>query len=153
MTEPWTPERAAALRRLCEQATPGPWEWFYEDESMPAILGNKDYAAGGHVLTGAVCASCEKTGNRCLCPNEADAAFIAATRTALPDALDALAAKDAALADAQREMAELRRDLDLRTQERDGAMRATQRQFDALAAHRQQAHGTQQRASREEEEP
>lgn len=50
-----------------------------------------------------------------------------------------------AAASAERESAlraenkELKGDLDLRTQERDGAMRAAQRQFDALTAERQKA--------------
>lgn len=44
---------------------------------------------------------------------------------------------ETALAEAQRENKELKGDLDLRTQERDGAMRAARRQFDALTSERQ----------------
>lgn len=80
-----TPEWIAEMRKVCEAATPGPWN-------------ASDYAS---VLAFTDAEVCQRA-------NDNDMAFIAAARTALPAALDALEA-------AQKEIARL-------TAERDAAV-------------------------------
>jgi hypothetical protein len=67
-----TPERIAELRALAEQATPGPWQ---------AIHGEGDKQGWISAPDATVCDMWT--------PN-ATADFIAAARTALPEALDAI---------------------------------------------------------------
>jgi hypothetical protein len=63
----------AALRRLCEEATPGPWDVDDQSHDDGTIWVNVEWRGT------AVCEAC---------PVAADAAFIAAARTALPALLD-----------------------------------------------------------------
>ncbi len=70
-----TPERIAELRALAEQATPGPWRFS----------GTSDLTPKGWISTPQD-DICDLTGAGA--PH--DAAFIAAARTALPEALDAI---------------------------------------------------------------
>jgi hypothetical protein len=68
-----TPETLAELRRLHETATPGPW---YHDENEDFVYTRDEFGdADGEIRCDTDC-------------DEADAAFIAATRNALPDLLD-----------------------------------------------------------------
>jgi hypothetical protein len=87
-------------RKLCEDATEGPWEWVAEDESMIS-LGTKDKFLESMVLAACRCKSCIKwleqdpkqdagawQRHRCFMPGKSDEDFIAAARTALPQLLD-----------------------------------------------------------------
>ncbi len=70
--------------------TPGPWRWQIHDHSA-ASLGGDQCVEENHVLTVSPCKSCQKRAERwewgrCLTPNEANAALIAAA----PDMLEAL---------------------------------------------------------------
>ena len=58
------------LRELCDKATPGPWEVVKKGNTVPSLA-----------IPG-VCSG--------LSPKKADAEFIAAARTALPEALEQL---------------------------------------------------------------
>lgn len=71
-----TPEMRATWQRLCEEATPGPWEW-----SDGTLMAN-----GWIVIDYAL-------------DDIPDGAFIAAARTALPLLLAALAEREAGVAD------------------------------------------------------
>lgn len=91
-----TPEQRAELRRLCEEATEGPWEWVIEDESMLS-LGTEGIVMENTVLWCNRCDSCIKYVReqperfdawRCGMPNKINSDFIAASRTALPALLD-----------------------------------------------------------------
>lgn len=63
---------------MTQEHTPTPWEWVPTDGSM-FILGTEGIAEfEGHVLSLHVCKSCEKSGNRCMLPSEADMQFILA---------------------------------------------------------------------------
>ena len=73
-----TPARRAELVRLCEAATPGPWQT--EERHTRNVYS--DDATGSMV---AAC-KCDYT-SRPVVEEEAHAAFIAAARTALPEAL------------------------------------------------------------------
>lgn len=72
---PWTPERVAETKALCEAATPGPWLRSNEYRRL-VFADTKD---GSGWFTVAEIPSLKA---------DANAAFIAAARTALPDALD-----------------------------------------------------------------
>ena len=86
-----TAVEAVHLRKLCEAATPGPWEtydernrtWWVDSSNTPESR-----------TTGAVA----ETGEHELGPE--DAAFIAASRTALPACLDEIERLRAALREA-----------------------------------------------------
>ncbi len=75
------------LKRLCEAATPGPWEWDYASPGW-LLGGNAQPHADGQpgrliscVLDGAV----SDDGNDCnVLASDADRAFIAASRTYMP---------------------------------------------------------------------
>lgn len=86
-----TPARIAELRALCAAATPGPWE---VDGDGRDICGFTDRlgAANGQ-------SPYEITENNGFMRNDmaADAAFIAAARTALPEAIDEIERLRAAL--------------------------------------------------------
>lgn len=63
---------------MTQEHSPTPWEWVPTDGSM-FILGTEGIAEfEGHVLSLHVCKSCEKSGNRCMLPSEADMQFILA---------------------------------------------------------------------------
>jgi hypothetical protein len=77
-----TTEEIERLRRLCEKATPGPWEWYGRSGDAYLVApkaGGKwimdDGSAGGEY-------------NPYLKPNDPDAQFIAASREAVPTLLD-----------------------------------------------------------------
>lgn len=76
-----TPERIAELRALAEAATPGPW--LPDMNRRPHGVGN-DYAT---LVTQGDALVCD-TWNQPF--SNADGRFIAAARTALPEALDAI---------------------------------------------------------------
>ena len=69
-----TDERLAELRALSDKATPGPW--FFDDED-------------GHIYTGGDFAVLNYATTRLESPDD-DAPFIAASRTAIPELLDAI---------------------------------------------------------------
>lgn len=71
-----TPERRAEYRRLADAATPGPWEWSHLLNPNGLLSGDCEVIA---ILPEHTC-SLEML--------EADAAFIAASRTAVPELLD-----------------------------------------------------------------
>ena len=74
-----TPARRAELARLCEAATPGPW---YQAEHNP------EQVLGEHGFITAVACSTPSIDARSMRQRASDqAAFIAASRTALPEAL------------------------------------------------------------------
>lgn len=80
-----TPARLAHLRALCDAATPGPWAVYDrtpEDIERPGIDGV--YAEPQGKYSGRIV----ETDFGCYPPYKRDAAFIAAARTALPEALD-----------------------------------------------------------------
>lgn len=54
--------------------TPTPWKWTWEDESVMALYGPDDEM--DFVLWSAICPACQKTGNRCTAPNDANADHI-----------------------------------------------------------------------------
>jgi hypothetical protein len=76
-------------RELCEKATPGPWEWICDDPAF-LTLGKSGAEQEYHVLSAWKCESCQKTGLNCLWPEKYDAAFIARSRTLIPELCDAL---------------------------------------------------------------
>lgn len=84
-----TPERLAELRRLADAATPGPWAWeatSQQDNSW--CVGTTDPPHEGEVVTDddtVVVDWVAESGNA---ERLADAAFLAASRTAVPDLLD-----------------------------------------------------------------
>lgn len=92
-----TPERIAELRALCDKATPGPWAWT-EAGDDGFIVGGACDAAGaalaGHVdiedLAEDVAHRIVAEGPGAVPVNLNDAAFIAASREALPTLLAAL---------------------------------------------------------------
>ena len=76
------PGRIAELRELCEKATPGPWRWSF-------VIG----PSGHRTPRLANSALLQGQGLRGIfraypAPGDADAALVAAARTALPEALD-----------------------------------------------------------------
>jgi hypothetical protein len=94
VTAPWTKERIAELRSLCDEATPGPWEverraelrrWTVRseptEETVAEIVHWSDMA------------------------DRADAALIAAARTSLPEALDEIERLRARVDDLETELA------------------------------------------------
>jgi hypothetical protein len=83
-----SPEERAALRVLAEAATPGPWEVERYWWKLGSSRGMPDSWWLGIEARGAVCG----TVAQALEDDEAkaDAAFIAAARTAVPALLDAL---------------------------------------------------------------
>lgn len=85
MTDPQhlSPARIAELRGLCEAATPGPWSHMYDANEV--VRWWDDY---GNTPV----ADVEFERARTEAEGVANAAFIAAARTALPEALDALEA-------------------------------------------------------------
>lgn len=83
-----TPEQRRELRELAEKATPGPWE-IWTSNSFRRITGapiNSRVARDGGVLSAIVC----RDGHPDLDGQnrDADLAFIAASRTAVPELLD-----------------------------------------------------------------
>ena len=74
------PERIAELRELCDKATPGEWEKKYDTNLVYA--GRLVANAGGY-------SDSARTRETRL-QNDANAAFIAAARTAVPELLDEL---------------------------------------------------------------
>jgi len=86
--KPMTADEVRALLALAEKATPGPWEKHGPNEyHRCAVVAETDDGFGAHV------ALCDKvpSSDRYY---EANAAFIAAAREALPAALDALDAAE-----------------------------------------------------------
>lgn len=71
-----TDDRKTELRALCDAATPGPWEWSHLLNPNGLLSGDCEVIA---ILPEHTC-SLEML--------EADAAFIAASRTAVPEILD-----------------------------------------------------------------
>lgn len=72
-----TPERRAELKRLCEQATPGPWE--VTDESCARCRKENTHEYAIYAIP---------QGNHDQFIRKEDADFIAAARTALPSLLE-----------------------------------------------------------------
>jgi hypothetical protein len=83
-------------RELCEKATPGPWEWICDDPAF-LTLGKSGAEQEYHVLSAWKCESCQKTGLNCLWPEKYDAAFIARSRTLIPELCDALEKAEAVM--------------------------------------------------------
>lgn len=81
-----TTERIAELRALAEAATPGPWEIIKFDGPMSeeTICRTKD-AAPYEQMVWREGSDYDDYGQH---PSDEDAAFIAAARTALPEALN-----------------------------------------------------------------
>lgn len=79
MTIPVDLDRLDALEKA---ATPGPWEWHFEDASVLAINGPGHLE--DHVLWAQVCPACQKSGGRCTAPSDADANAIVRLRNAYP---------------------------------------------------------------------
>jgi len=77
-----TPERIAELRALTEKATPGPWT--LSGKPHPPLGGEEWTCEPGVWREGS---DYDDYGSH---PDEDDAAFIVAARTALPEALDAI---------------------------------------------------------------
>jgi len=85
----------AALRRLCEEATPGPWDHFRLEDPSPVALAAYVTATAAMGSGEFYIVGCDKPDGRAdVChagngPTSAqNAAFIAAARTALPALLD-----------------------------------------------------------------
>ena len=78
-----TPERIGELKRLCEQATPGPWALGDDYNDQRTLYVGEEWIA---ILPHQCVASIEEQRDK-------DAAFIAAARTALPDCIEALKAE------------------------------------------------------------
>jgi len=92
-----TPEGRAELRKLCEAATSGPWKDIQDGYG----LGRHPYISvdspSGAIIDVMTRARLPFTRQEVDVPHEANAAFIAAAREALPAALDRLDALEAAL--------------------------------------------------------
>jgi regulator of replication initiation timing len=75
------------LRELCEKATPGPWNIFEDFSSLEIHAGEVLTKASGVIQANWVCSveDVDANGNN---NHSNDAEFIAAARTALPEALD-----------------------------------------------------------------
>lgn len=89
MTDPTTAEGRAELHRICDAATPRPWEACQEDDGSGADYAWRVDGPPGHYSLASG-----------MMPSEA--AFIAVARTALPAALDRIE-------DLERELAEARK--------------------------------------------
>lgn len=70
------------LDKLLKEITPLPWRWHWEDASVIALSGPEGETQ--HVLWSSVCDSCQKSGNRCTAPSDANAAYLAHAANALP---------------------------------------------------------------------
>lgn len=80
-----TPDRLAELDRLCREATPGPWflvgyPWLPPNTNTYVIAGCEDPHGGTLVCDFDFVEDREQDDN-----SDADAAFIAAARSAIPD--------------------------------------------------------------------
>lgn len=76
-----TKDERDALRQLCEAATPGPWVSFQEDSAIEAEEGGAICHIAHHAYLPTAMRRNEDWSH-------ANAAFIAAARTALPKLLD-----------------------------------------------------------------
>lgn len=93
-----TPEERQAARARCEAATPGPWEKYDQNDGMEMVFGALWCIANDAYMNPPDEDSddpWEAVDIMIATGIEADADFIAAARTDLPAALDALDAKDA----------------------------------------------------------
>lgn len=77
----WTPEREAALEKLCAEATPGPWERVDDNECTRDGRSDGPPAQEIHFREGWPLARCT------IYSKPEDATFIATARTDLPDIL------------------------------------------------------------------
>lgn len=95
-----------AIRERADKATPGPWEWAWNDERADGTFDAGETVAGvtlgtagdvygeGCVLYTERCPSCQKRWpddpkhNRCTTPSAIDAAFIAHARADVPALLE-----------------------------------------------------------------
>ena len=123
-----TPNEVVALRALCEQATPGPWQWDVDDADMtaPCALPAPHRDEDEVRPTGHECEAfpVERddaglvsrweyhvpiiiTDSGYYPPRENDRAFIAAARTALPELLEELEAANKCKGQLRKEMAGL----------------------------------------------
>lgn len=99
-----TPERIEELRRLCDAATPGPWivqESAFNRGTMEIRCTSPDVRGGTLYVA----------QTRWMDTNSKDAPFIAAARTALPEALDTIEALRADLAAAHAAIENLQREV------------------------------------------
>jgi len=83
----WTQDRHAAARRACEAASEGPWRWKWVCTSVGLTtnwIGEILNGSGRTVPSGYHATK----GGKCPDKPHGDAAFCAAARTDLPDALD-----------------------------------------------------------------
>lgn len=77
-------ERIAEIKKRCEMATEGPWEWVAEDDTT-ITLATKDKHEFGFVTWAHRCRACVDRGNgRCYWPSNEDCDFIAHARTDVP---------------------------------------------------------------------
>lgn len=88
-----TTEQIQELRAWCDAATPGPWKEEPNLGGTPCVISEKT----------AICCTYRMGGQASV-----DAAFIAASRTALPQLLDEVSTLRAQLAEAQMEIDRLR---------------------------------------------
>lgn len=81
------------LRRLCEAATPGPWKWWTSNSWRRLRSCRRD----SHPSVAEPIVA--RDGHPDMIISDADQAFIAAARTAVPALLDALEAAEAEILD------------------------------------------------------
>ncbi len=93
--QPARDDLAERLRALCDGATPGPWNVDGPSMGFGAITD-----AHGALSFGLASGAKEEAQPEDAC--ETNAAFIAAARTAVPELLDALAARDQQIAELER---------------------------------------------------
>lgn len=102
MTAPLTKADLAEIKRRCDAATPGPWGWYSEDQSMISLCGDNGRDLEQHVVSLTICESCQKGHDHwewghCYTADAQDAAFIAAARTDIPRLLAHIEALETAL--------------------------------------------------------
>jgi ribosomal protein S20 len=98
-------------RELCEKATPGPWVSEYEvtgrvPDAGCGIVASDEDTKISNPSRGIVAWACRLVSRTCA-ETKANATFIAAARTLLPQALDALDAADSENARLQARVSEL----------------------------------------------
>lgn len=67
-------KRIEEIQNRLSRVTSYPWKWEREDASVFALYGPR--GSEDHVLWSQVCDACQKYGNRCTAPSDADMAFI-----------------------------------------------------------------------------
>lgn len=113
-----TPEERARLRALCDAATPGPWRWGWVNTIYETITGwfgsthrikrEESYV----VFCGQHEPQCDPSPKSIVCATHRyrvgfdNAEFIAASRTALPQLIDALDAAEAEIAELKQQQPE-----------------------------------------------